>query len=88
MARVFITGSSDGLGRMAAALLVEQGHGVVLHARNPQRGREAMSAVPQAETVVVGDLASIAQAGHALGGGAGCGAAADNDAGSGPDHLR
>jgi NAD(P)-dependent dehydrogenase (short-subunit alcohol dehydrogenase family) len=61
MARVFITGSSDGLGRMAAALLVEQGHGVVLHARNPQRGREAMSAVPQAETVVVGDLASIAQ---------------------------
>lgn len=61
MARVFITGSSDGLGRMAAALLVEQRHGVVLHARNPQRGQEAMSAVPQAETVVVGDLTSIAQ---------------------------
>ena len=61
MARVFITGSSDGLGRMAAQLLVEQGHGVVVHARNEQRGREALSAVPGAETVVIGDLTSIAQ---------------------------
>jgi NAD(P)-dependent dehydrogenase (short-subunit alcohol dehydrogenase family) len=34
MSRVFITGSSDGLGRMAAQLLIEQGHSVVLHARN------------------------------------------------------
>jgi nucleoside-diphosphate-sugar epimerase len=31
MARVFITGSSDGLGLMAAKLLIEQGHDVVLH---------------------------------------------------------
>src|SRR5579864_9521055 len=61
MARVFITGSSDGLGRMAAQLLVEQGHGVVLHARNQQRGTEARAAVPQAENVVIGDLASIAE---------------------------
>ncbi|MGA8342971.1 MAG: SDR family NAD(P)-dependent oxidoreductase [Candidatus Sulfotelmatobacter sp.] len=61
MARVFITGSSDGLGRMAAQLLVEQGHSIVLHARNQRRGKEAMSAVPQAETVVIGDLTSIAQ---------------------------
>lgn len=61
MARVFITGSSDGLGRMAAQLLVEQGHSVVLHARNESRGREALSAVAGAETVVVGDLTSIAQ---------------------------
>jgi len=61
MARVFITGSSDGLGRGAAQLLVEQGHSVVLHARNEQRAREAMAAVPGAETAVVGDLSSIAQ---------------------------
>ena len=61
MARVFITGSSDGLGRMAARLLLEQGHGVVLHARSEARGREAMAAVPGAEAVVVGDLASLAQ---------------------------
>ncbi len=61
MARVFITGSSDGLGRMAAELLIEQGHGVVLHARNEKRGQEAMTAVPGAEAVVIGDLSSIAQ---------------------------
>lgn len=61
MARVFITGSSDGLGRMAAQLLIEQGHSAVLHARNEQRGREALAAVPGAESVVIGDLASLAQ---------------------------
>jgi NAD(P)-dependent dehydrogenase (short-subunit alcohol dehydrogenase family) len=61
MARVFITGSSDGLGRMAAQLLVKQGHGVVLHARNEKRGQEALAAVPGAEGVVIGDLTSIAQ---------------------------
>ncbi len=61
MARVFITGSSDGLGRMAARLLVEQGHEVVLHARDAQRSRTAMEAVPGAAAVLAGDLASIAQ---------------------------
>ena len=61
MARVFITGSSDGLGQMAARLLIEQGHVVVLHARNDARRRDALAAVPRAEAVVVGDLASIAQ---------------------------
>jgi NAD(P)-dependent dehydrogenase (short-subunit alcohol dehydrogenase family) len=61
MARVFITGSSDGLGKMAAQLLIEQGHGVVLHARSEQRGKEAMAAVSGAEAVVIGDLTSIAQ---------------------------
>lgn len=30
MARVFITGSSDGLGLLAGRLLIRQGHGVVL----------------------------------------------------------
>ncbi len=61
MARVFITGSADGLGQMAARLLVEQGHRVVLHARNEQRGRDAMSSVPGAEAVVTGDLSSLSQ---------------------------
>jgi NAD(P)-dependent dehydrogenase (short-subunit alcohol dehydrogenase family) len=61
MARVFITGSADGLGRMAAQLLIEQGHNVVLHARSEERGQEALAAVPGAETVVIGDLTSIAQ---------------------------
>jgi NAD(P)-dependent dehydrogenase (short-subunit alcohol dehydrogenase family) len=61
MARVLITGSSDGLGQMAAQLLIEQGHRVVLHARSQQRGQQALAAVPEAESVVIGDLASIAQ---------------------------
>lgn len=61
MARVFITGSSDGLGRMAAQLLIQEGHTVVLHARNQERAKEALTAVPGAETAVVGDLSSVAQ---------------------------
>lgn len=59
MARVFITGSSDGLGKMAGQLLVEQGHQVVLHARNEKRARDAKAAVRGAESVVMGDLSSI-----------------------------
>jgi NAD(P)-dependent dehydrogenase (short-subunit alcohol dehydrogenase family) len=59
MARVFVTGSADGLGQMAARLMVAAGHKVVLHARSRERAAEAMLAVPGAETAVVGDLASI-----------------------------
>jgi len=61
MARVFITGSADGLGKMTAQLLIEQGHSVVLHARNDARGMEAQNGVPGAESVVIGDLSSIRQ---------------------------
>ncbi|WP_263354550.1 SDR family NAD(P)-dependent oxidoreductase [Acidicapsa acidisoli] len=61
MARVFITGSADGLGKMAAELLIEQGHKVVLHARSKTRAEETKRNVPQAQAVVVGDLSSIAQ---------------------------
>lgn len=65
MARVFITGSADGLGRASARLLVAGGHDVVLHARSERRGEEALAAVPGARGVVVGDLASLAQL-HAI----------------------
>lgn len=61
MARVFITGSSDGLGRMAAELLIEQDHKVVLHARNEVRAKQTSSAVPGTEAIVIGDLGSIGQ---------------------------
>jgi NAD(P)-dependent dehydrogenase (short-subunit alcohol dehydrogenase family) len=60
MARVFITGSSDGLGLMAAQLLTDQGHRVVLHARSDMRAADAKKAAPKAEAVVVGDLDAIA----------------------------
>ncbi len=59
MARIFITGSADGLGLLAAKLLVEKGHNVVLHARNEQRGSYALEKVPGAEKVLTGDLSSI-----------------------------
>src|SRR6476660_6105892 len=59
MARVFITGSADGLGQLAAKALIEQGHQVVLHARNEKRGHEALAKVPGAERVLTADLASI-----------------------------
>ena len=60
MARIFITGSSDGLGLMAGRLLADEGHEVVLHGRNETRAADAKQAVPKAEAVVVGDLATIA----------------------------
>jgi NAD(P)-dependent dehydrogenase (short-subunit alcohol dehydrogenase family) len=59
MARVLITGSSQGLGLMAGELLVQQGHSVVLHARNASRAADTRAALPAAEDVLVGDLSSI-----------------------------
>ena len=61
MARVFITGSTDGLGRAAAASLIAAGHKVVLHARSPERAAEAADIGRGALAVVTGDLASAAQ---------------------------
>lgn len=61
MSRVLITGSTDGLGFLAAELLVSQGHQVVLHARNFNRASDVQRRLPTSEAVVTGDLASIAQ---------------------------
>jgi NAD(P)-dependent dehydrogenase (short-subunit alcohol dehydrogenase family) len=61
VSRVLITGSADGLGRLAAAQLVREGHDVMLHARSEARGREALAAVPGAVGALTGDLTSIAQ---------------------------
>jgi NAD(P)-dependent dehydrogenase (short-subunit alcohol dehydrogenase family) len=59
MARIFITGSADGLGQLAARALIAQGHKVVLHARNNKRGQDALNKVPGAETVITADLSSV-----------------------------
>lgn len=59
MARIFITGSSDGLGALAAKRLISQGHTVVLHARNAQRAADAAAKVPGAAGVLVADLTSV-----------------------------
>jgi NAD(P)-dependent dehydrogenase (short-subunit alcohol dehydrogenase family) len=62
MRRIFITGSTDGLGRGAAVALMREGHQVVLHARSEERAKEAFADLaPQAAGVVIGDLSSAAQ---------------------------
>lgn len=58
MAKVFITGSADGLGQLAARRLVEEGHRVVMHARNAQRAESVKKEVEGAEKVLIGDLSS------------------------------
>jgi NAD(P)-dependent dehydrogenase (short-subunit alcohol dehydrogenase family) len=62
MSRIFISGSSTGLGLMAGELLIAQGHQVVLHARNAARADDARRVLPWAEAVVEGDLDTIAGA--------------------------
>ena len=59
MARIFITGSADGLGRLAAKELVNQGHSVLLHARNEERARQALESVTGARGVVTADLSKM-----------------------------
>jgi NAD(P)-dependent dehydrogenase (short-subunit alcohol dehydrogenase family) len=59
MARIFITGSADGLGQLAAKELIAQGHQVVLHARNEMRAKEALDKALGSERVVTADLGSI-----------------------------
>jgi NAD(P)-dependent dehydrogenase (short-subunit alcohol dehydrogenase family) len=61
MARIFITGSTEGLGRAAAESLLEQGHAVVLHARSQARVAAFGDLAARAAGVVVGDLANRAE---------------------------
>ena len=56
MARIFITGSADGLGKISARLLIDEGHRVIVHGRNQRRAEEALKALPGAENAVYGDL--------------------------------
>jgi NAD(P)-dependent dehydrogenase (short-subunit alcohol dehydrogenase family) len=59
MSRIFITGSADGLGLMAAELLAKDGHQVTLHARNQARAADVRTRLPGAGAVVTGDLSAI-----------------------------
>ncbi|QKJ32934.1 SDR family NAD(P)-dependent oxidoreductase [Mucilaginibacter mali] len=59
MAKIFITGSADGLGQLAARQLMKDGHVVVLHARDEQRARDALNHAPGAKDVLTADLADI-----------------------------
>ena len=61
MPRIFITGSTDGLGRAAAGALIGDGHDVVLHARTRERAAALSDLAPDAAGVVTGDLSSAAE---------------------------
>src|SRR5688500_5994839 len=61
MRRIFITGSTDGLGRNAALQLMNEGHDVVLHARSKERAASLADIAPRAKGIVVGDLASASE---------------------------
>src|SRR5258705_4751146 len=56
MARIFITGSTEGLGKAAALALLDDGHEVVLHARNASRAAGMGDVTDRAFGVVIGDL--------------------------------
>lgn len=56
MARIFITGSSDGLGLLAARKLLGQGHDLLFHARHQQRAEELQRKLSRKVKVVTGDL--------------------------------
>lgn len=61
MARIFITGSTDGLGRAAARSLLDDGHEVFLHARSAERASTLADLASQAAGVVIGELRSAAE---------------------------
>jgi NAD(P)-dependent dehydrogenase (short-subunit alcohol dehydrogenase family) len=61
MARIFITGSADGLGRAAAQTLLSDGHEVIVHARSAERRAAVNDLIDRGASAVVGDLADLNQ---------------------------
>ena len=59
MAKIFITGSSDGLGKLAAEKLIATGHQVVLHARNTERADLLKSQIPNSYPILIADLSNL-----------------------------
>lgn len=57
--KVWITGSSTGLGLLTARNLIKDGFDVYLHARNAQKAKEALQKCPGAKGVITGDLSSM-----------------------------
>lgn len=59
MASILITGSSDGLGRLAAQALLADGHDVIVHARNQARLGTCQDLLDAGARGVQGDLADL-----------------------------
>ena len=70
MARIFITGSTDGLGRAAAGTLISDGHEVVLHARSRERASAfaAWAAANDGTTRAAELVEQLAEGGRPVGG--------------------
>jgi NAD(P)-dependent dehydrogenase (short-subunit alcohol dehydrogenase family) len=56
MSRILVTGSTDGLGRLTAESLLEQGHDVVVHARNEHRSTALRPLIQHGAELVIGDF--------------------------------
>lgn len=61
MTTICLTGSTDGIGLLAARTLLEQGHRVLVHARSEERGRPVVDALTGDVDLVVADLARLAE---------------------------
>jgi NAD(P)-dependent dehydrogenase (short-subunit alcohol dehydrogenase family) len=61
MARVFITGSADGLGLAAARTLLDDRHRVIVHVRNGDRLAAVRELVDRGAAAVIGDLSDLEQ---------------------------
>jgi NAD(P)-dependent dehydrogenase (short-subunit alcohol dehydrogenase family) len=64
MARIFITGSADGLGRAAAQTLLVDGHEVIIHARSAERLAAANDLIGRGASAVVGIWPTRTRHGH------------------------
>jgi len=60
-ARVFVTGSADGLGHATAKTLLAQGHDVVVHVRSQARLSAVKELMDQGALATIGDLSDLAQ---------------------------
>jgi NAD(P)-dependent dehydrogenase (short-subunit alcohol dehydrogenase family) len=61
MARVFITGSADGLGRATGQTLLGDRHEVIIHARSAERLTAVNDLIGRGASAAVGDLADLDQ---------------------------
>jgi NAD(P)-dependent dehydrogenase (short-subunit alcohol dehydrogenase family) len=61
MARIFITGSTDGLGRAVAQTLLDDGQHVVVHGRSNGRLAAVRDLIDRGASFVTGDLADPAE---------------------------
>jgi NAD(P)-dependent dehydrogenase (short-subunit alcohol dehydrogenase family) len=61
MARIFVTGSADGLGLAAAQTLLTDGHEIIVHVRNRERLTAVKDLLGRGASAVIGDLADLQQ---------------------------